>query len=235
MNRRDLLKSFCLIAAYGAARLTHAEILSGEVPWKAGKNDPPEPARAGLQFFSAAEAAMVAAMVDRIIPADSLSISGSEAGCVRFIDNQLAGPFGRAETQYRLGPFKAGTSAQGPQWEQTPAQFYRVGLACIENHCRVMHGAGFAQLKAEQQDDILRQLEAGSLDLNGLNVKGFFNIVLQNVREGFFADPIYGGNKDMAGWKMLGFPGARYDYRDYMARKGEDWKIAPISLAGTPR
>jgi gluconate 2-dehydrogenase gamma chain len=232
MNRRDLLKSFALIAAYGAARLTHAEIITGAVPWVAGKNDPPVPAKNGLQFLTPAEAAIVAAMADRIIPADELSVSGSEAGCVRYIDNQLAGPFGNAETQYRLGPFKAGTAAQGPQWEQTPAQFYRVGLACVDHHCQTKYGKGYAALDVEKQDAILRELEAGTLDLNGLNVKGFFNIVLQNVREGFFADPIYGGNKDMAGWKMLGFPGARYDYREYMPRKGEDWKIAPISLAG---
>ncbi len=52
--------------------------------------------------------------------------------------------------------------------------------------------------------------------------------------EGFFADPIYGGNKGMVSWKMLGFPGARYDYRDYIGRHNENLKLQPVSIADLP-
>jgi gluconate 2-dehydrogenase gamma chain len=55
------------------------------------------------------------------------------------------------------------------------------------------------------------------------------------VREGFLADPVYGGNKDMASWKMLGFPGARYDFRDYMDQKGKKQHFIPVSLVSNSR
>ncbi len=54
--------------------------------------------------------------------------------------------------------------------------------------------------------------------------------MLQNAREGYLSDPLYGGNKDMAGWKMIGFPGARYDYRPYLTRRGEELNLIPVSL-----
>jgi gluconate 2-dehydrogenase gamma chain len=50
--------------------------------------------------------------------------------------------------------------------------------------------------------------------------------------EGFFADPIYGGNRDMAGWKLVGFPGARYDYRDWVERHNEAYPLPPVSIMG---
>src|SRR3546814_11729955 len=35
----------------------------------------------------------------------------------------------------------------------------------------------------------------------------FFPLVITHTRQGFYADPIYGGNKDQIGWKHIGFPG----------------------------
>jgi hypothetical protein len=77
---------------------------------------------------------------------------------------------------------------------------------------------------ADQQDALSTQLESGQLALGAVDSKSFSNLVLQNVREGFCGDPIYGDNKDMAGWKMVGFPGAQYDFRDVIRRRGEDLK-----------
>jgi hypothetical protein len=53
---------------------------------------------------------------------------------------------------------------------------------------------------------------------------------LQNVMEGFWSDPIYGGNKNMIGWKLIGFPGARYDHRDFVSRHGEPYPLPPVGL-----
>ena len=46
------------------------------------------------------------------------------------------------------------------------------------------------------------------------------------MQKGFFADPIYGGNRDMVAWKMIGFPGARYDYLDWVDRHNERLSVA---------
>jgi gluconate 2-dehydrogenase gamma chain len=56
--------------------------------------------------------------------------------------------------------------------------------------------------------------------------------VIKDVQMGFFADPIYGGNRDMAGWKMIGFPGARYNYLDWISRHNERFPLPPVSITG---
>ena len=74
--------------------------------------------------------------------------------------------------------------------------------------------------RTDDQDKVLTGIEKGETDLPGVNGESFFGMLLQNTVEGFFCDPIYGGNRDMAGWKLIGFPGARYDYRDYVGKHG---------------
>ena len=64
------------------------------------------------------------------------------------------------------------------------------------------------------------------------DLRAFFELLLQNTMEGFFADPSYGGNRDMVGWKMIGFPGYHYDYRDYVRRYNEDYKLPRLSIGG---
>lgn len=74
-------------------------------------------------------------------------------------------------------------------------------------------------------------MEDGKIDLGAqVNSQAFFELMLQNAREGYLADPIYGGNKNMVGWKMIGFPGARYDYRLYIERRNENLALIPVSL-----
>jgi gluconate 2-dehydrogenase gamma chain len=77
-------------------------------------------------------------------------------------------------------------------------------------------------------------LESGAVELEGVDGKGFFDILLKDLQGGFFADPVYGGNRDMCAWKMIGFPGARYDYRDWVARHNERYPYPPVSIAGRP-
>jgi gluconate 2-dehydrogenase gamma chain len=228
--RRKFLSSLVLMAA-GIA-VAKARVIFGGMPWFKDPVVLPEPVVPdGWKFFTANEVAAVEAIADRLIPADELSIGGKDAGCALFIDRQLSGDYGRAATQYRLGDIRPGTPSQGPQFKDTPAERYRAGLESLDDHCKQsFSGKAFNELSPAQQDALLTQLEAGSLQLATVDSKAFFNMVLQNVREGFFADPIYGGNKDMAGWKMLGFPGAQYDFRDVIGRQGEDLKIIPISL-----
>ncbi len=75
-------------------------------------------------------------------------------------------------------------------------------------------------------------LEKGGIELEGVDGKSFFETLLKDVQEGFFADPLYGGNKDMCSWKIIGFPGARYDYRDWVLRHNERYPLPPVSIMG---
>lgn len=211
-----------------------AATISGALPWMGGRSTAPSPVFPGdLRFFTATEAATMEAIVDRLIPADDLSPGGKDAGCVVFIDAQLAGPFGGAGGQYTRAPFMPGSPQQGYQGEDTPATRYRKGLKGLADHVAgKFPGKSFVTLSPKDQDDLLKGLEAGRVALNGVDAKSFFALVLQNTMEGFFADPIYGGNKDMVAWKMLGFPGARYDYRDWIDRHNEAYPLPPMSIMG---
>jgi gluconate 2-dehydrogenase gamma chain len=77
-----------------------------------------------------------------------------------------------------------------------------------------MPGKGFADLDDQTKDNVLRGVEDGAFSLDGVDGKAFFATVIRDVQMGFFADPLYGGNRDMVAWKMIGYPGARYNYLD---------------------
>ncbi|MGH6860845.1 MAG: gluconate 2-dehydrogenase subunit 3 family protein [Phyllobacterium sp.] len=235
LNRRRFLSSVAVFLAAGtSAGLAHS--LSGSLPWAPLASDPPRPVvPGGWYFFTPQEAAMVEAIVDRIIPADEISMGGREAGCAVYIDRQLTGPFGTSSRLYTKGPFLPGLPTQGYQEEANPAQRYRSGLAAIDAFLEQRDGKGFVELTAEQQDTFLAELEAGKIELgNGIKGPGLFGLILQNTMEGFFADPIYGGNKDMVSWRMIGFPGARYDYRDHIAKHNVEYPHPPVSISGRP-
>lgn len=236
MQRRDFLSSALALAAASTLPVARGEVISGGQPWEPGVASlPPLPQvrQGGLAFFNQHEFQTAEAIADRLIPADDLSIGGKDAGCATFIDRQLAGDYGKGTTLYRLGRFVKGTFEQGTQSPLTPAERWRKGLVVMDGYCNAKFGKPFVQLEGGQQDDVLRSFESNEVAVgsdfdNG--AKEIFEQVLANVREGFLADPIYGGNKDMASWKMLGFPGARYDFRDVIAKKGQKLKIIPTSL-----
>jgi gluconate 2-dehydrogenase gamma chain len=233
IRRRRLLASSAMMLVGFAA---DARTLSGTRPWWPGAGEPPAPIIPGpWQFFSAEEGATVEALVDRLIPHDALSVSGKEAGCAVFIDRQLAGFYGTSERLYMRPPFLPGTPMQGMQNPLTPAAQYHQALAALHAWCRIAYvGKMPADLSAEQRDSLLKGLEGGQIKLDGADGRGFFELLLANTMEGFFADPLYGGNRDFAGWNMLGFPGARYDYRDQIGRHNERLELKPVGITGRP-
>ncbi|SNB65570.1 gluconate 2-dehydrogenase gamma chain [Arboricoccus pini] len=175
----------------------------------------------------------IGAIFDRLIPADEFGPSATEAGCIEFLDAQLAGPFGQGAALYREGPRAPDEDkmVQKAQFIATPRERYATGLKALDAWATNKHGAPFADLEAARQDEILAGMENGDIELAPeVNTKAFFELMLQNVREGYFSDPIYGGNKNMAGWKMIGFPGARYDYRLYADRTGQKLDLEPVNL-----
>jgi gluconate 2-dehydrogenase gamma chain len=234
LGRRSFIKRSLALGVAGAVGLgssAKADTYAGEVPWKAGAADAPQATPPG--FLSAAEREFIDAAVARLIPADDSGPGGREAGCTEFIDRQLAGPFGRAESLYMQGPWAQGVSTQGFQSRLTPAQSYRIAIAAVEAYCATTYpGKSFATLSAAQQDELLAALESGTANLGGTDPKGFFEMLLQNTLEGFWSDPLYGGNRDFVGWNLIGFPGARYDYSDHIAKVGERFPLPPVGLKG---
>ncbi len=232
VSRRALLFGTVALAVTSA----HARVIRGGMPWAPDQADPPQPATPGpWQFFTPEEGADVEAIVDRIIPPDPDTPGGKDAGCAVYIDRQLAGPYGNSRGHYMRPPFRDGNKEQGEQSPLTPNMRYRVSLASLDKHCHdAFVGKRFAQLTAQQQDGIIGDLESGKLALENASGRGFFELILNDTTQGFLADPIYGGNRDMCAWKMIGFPGARYDYRDWVTRHNEPYPYPPIGIGAHP-
>jgi gluconate 2-dehydrogenase gamma chain len=235
LRRRELLATTAVALAFSGTT-AEALVVQGNLPWAPFAGTPPKAVQPGpWVFFTAEEGAAVEALVDRLIPPDPQTPGGKDAGCAVFIDRQLAGPYGTAEALYMRGPFAEGTPQQGDQSPLTPAVRYREALAALDKYCRANYaGAPFVNLSDDQKDKVISRLEQGSLTLDGVDGGMFFAQLLGNTREGFFADPIYGGNRDMVGWKMIGYPGARYDYRDWVERHNERYPLPPVGFAGRP-
>ena len=235
-GRRQFLFATTALIGLSPAALA-ARTIREEVPWEPAQAWPPEAARPGpWLFFTAEEGAMVEAIVDRLIPADELGPGGKEAGCAVFIDRQLAGPYGRAEGMYMQGPFPPNPlPTQGFQSPHAPAEAYRIGLKALAGYVAAQHGGKtLPQLSPQELDALLTAMEKGEARGEGFNGRAVFEMIYANTMEGFFADPIYGGNRDMAGWKLIGFPGTRYDFRDVIARPNTRYTLPPTSLLGRP-
>jgi gluconate 2-dehydrogenase gamma chain len=126
-----------------------------------------------------------------------------------------------------------GTRSQGHQSEKGPAQEYREGLAAQDRTCKAKFGGkAFADLSDPDEDAVLKGLESGELTFDGADGKAFFAMVIKDVQIGFFADPIYGGNRDMVAWKMIGYPGSRYNYLDWVNRHNQRFPLRPVSMTG---
>jgi gluconate 2-dehydrogenase gamma chain len=233
LSRRSLLASTAALLIVGTTA-ARARTLAGGLPWEAGTASPPVMVRPGpWMFFTADEASLVEAAVDRLIPPDNRGPGGKDAGCAVFIDRQLAGPYGRDEGLYTRPPFMPGAATQGYQMPDTPAARYRAGLRALSDYIKsTFGGKSFRDLSPDDQDKVLKGLEAGSIELKDVKSAAFFTLLLQNTQEGFFADPVYGGNREMSGWKLVGFPGARYDYRDWVDRHNETYPLPPVSIMG---
>jgi gluconate 2-dehydrogenase gamma chain len=236
VTRRELLSASAVISSTLAVggETAEARIIAGEVPWAPGMASAPQAVSPGpYRFLGADEVKFIDAAVARLIPADELGAGAKEAGATFFIDRQLAGSYGSADRWYMQGPWDHGTQSQGYQTRYTPAQFYRAAIKAIDTYCRnTYQSQAFAELPAEDQDHILSGLENGQIKLAGVDGEGFFGLLLQNTVEGFFSDPLYGGNRDMVGWRLIGFPGARYDYRPYVGKHGERIDLPPVGLKG---
>jgi gluconate 2-dehydrogenase gamma chain len=157
-------------------------------------------------FFNDEHAAAVAAFAERLMPGAPGKPGATDANVINYIDLALAGAY--ADQQ----------------------DFYRRGLAQLDAYCRKTYDQPFVKLIPAQQDDVIGALEQGKASEFGFpTAQAFFNTLRAHTMEGMFADPVYGGNKDFAGWKLVGFPGAQLFYTGADLASKEAFARAPIT------
>jgi gluconate 2-dehydrogenase gamma chain len=226
--RRNFLKGAGAAGTAAAAALTtgslaHAQEQASQPQLQTQQSPPPtEP----LHTLTPTEAAFFSAAYDTFIPADQFSPSGTDCGLVVYIDRQLAGAWGTGAKFYRSGPFVTGKPEQGYQLNLTPREYFGAGIAAANEWSRRTYGKDFDRLDPATRDTALKAMDAGKADFVDVNGKYFFDLLYQSAMEGFFADPIYGGNRDKVSWKMVGYPGLPATY----ASKAEEYRGKKINL-----
>lgn len=187
----------------------------------------------GYTFLSRSEVRFLDAAVSRIIPTDELGPGAKEAGVVVFLDRELGGDYGANVRTYTDGPYGPYTPYQGYQLPITVADVYRISIDAVDRYCIEALGKPFADLTSQAQDNIL----AGVNDLARRTANGnapadlFFQLLLRDTKDGYFSDPIYGGNRHMIGWKLIGYPGAGRGYLQDIFKINTPYTAAPVGMA----
>jgi gluconate 2-dehydrogenase gamma chain len=233
-SRRSFLKRTIAIAPLAAISTSATALLPTADGRTLSAPPPNQPAEENYQpgYFTPEEWAFVNAACDQLIPKDHVGPGAVELGVPQYIDRQMQTPYGDASRWYMEGPFLKGEAEFGYQSKLTPKQQYRLGIRAINAYCRANFGGkAFAELQPAQQTAFLKQMEAGEVK-DEFNLKTFFNgFLLTNVMEGYFCDPMHGGNKNMAAWKMMGYPGVRADYVEW-AVESKPYPYGPVSMYG---
>jgi gluconate 2-dehydrogenase gamma chain len=197
---------------------------------------PPAPAAAPQAepplILNETEHAFVVAAVDTLIPADELSPSGSECGVATYIDRQLASAWGGGAKMYRAGPFFKGKPEQGYQLPLTPAEFFAAGIAAANAWSRKTYGRDFDRLDSDKRIEAMTAMQEGKAEFADVSSRAFFARLMALTMEGFFGDPIYGGNRNKASWRMLGYPGLPATYANLIDEYRDKRYVAePQSIA----
>jgi gluconate 2-dehydrogenase gamma chain len=228
--RRKFLLGAGLASTAVASGLTDAAAQPAQAPGQtpSAAAAQPEP----LLALNETEFAFVVAAVDTLIPADELSPSGSDCGVAVFIDRQLASAWGGGAKMYRSGPFVKGKPEQGYQLPLTPAEFLIAGIGAANAWSRKTYGRDFDRLDPDKRVEALKAMEAGQAEFADFSARAFFARLLDMTMQGFFADPIYGGNRNKAGWKMIGFPGLPATYANLFEQyRDKPYVVEPQSIA----
>jgi gluconate 2-dehydrogenase gamma chain len=215
MSKHDeARRAFLIRAAVGAGAVAGAglvpDALAQDHERHAAANAPApaQPHSTGVghgAFLNDDDAATIAAFTERLMPGAPGKPGGHDAGVLNYIDLALAGAY--ADLQ----------------------DFYRRGLASLDAYCRKTHNAPFQRLDAARQDEVITALEGDkATGFTWPTPQAFFNTVRTHTMEGMFADPIYGGNKDFAGWLLVGFPGAQPLFSPADMQSREAFSGAPI-------
>jgi gluconate 2-dehydrogenase gamma chain len=188
ISRRDILRRAGLAGA--AAVAAPAGVLaSAAAPATAEPLEPAQaaaaPRREAFENLSAAEAELLDAIVDRLIPSDAQGPGAREARVVHYIDRALGGALASSR----------------------PA--YAAGLASLDRYATSSRGKRFLDLPDTDKDSVLIDVETGAATGFTRSSAQFFALMLNHTRQGMFGDPYYGGNANFIGWDLLGYPGVR--------------------------
>jgi gluconate 2-dehydrogenase gamma chain len=234
LSRRSFFKAAGTAAAALGAQ-AHG-LTSAAEPTAAGRGGgAASTAPTAYMFFQPDEARFIEAATERLIPEDQNGPGALAAGVPNYLDRQLAGAWGAGERLYRAGPWREGEPEQGYQLPYTPAELFRNALRGIREDVQRRRQTSFDKLPVAEQDAYLESLQKGRQDLQGVPAHVFFESLLELSIEGFFSDPVYGGNKDMAAWRMIGFPGAYASFYDLVDQHGIAYTRPPMSMGENSR
>jgi hypothetical protein len=135
------------------------------------------------------QSALLEAIVERIIPSDASGPGGKEAGAAAYIERSLR------------GGLAGGLGAAAP--------LYAAGLPAVDAYAASAYGGSFTSLSLDKQDAVLADLAAGKATGFTPDSATFFAALREHTVQGMFSDPIYGGNKNFAGWDLIGYPGVK--------------------------
>ena len=157
-------------------------------------------------FFNDNDAVVIAALTERIMPDAPGKPGARAAGVLNYIDLALAGAY------------------------KDQQDFYRSGLTQLDAHCHAQYKRGFAALQPDQQDEVVGALAAGKAEaFTWPTAQAFFRTLRTHTMEGMFADPVYGGNRDFAGWRLIGFPGSQMEYTEADLKSDKAFTRVPIT------
>ena len=165
-----------------------------------------------LMYFTPEQYRITEAATERIFPKDHNGPGAKELLVAYYIDHQLAGGWGTGTKEYTSGPFYPGEPTQGYQGRMNRQQIFGIGLKAIQDLSLKTYENPFEKLSEEEQDAILTEFAEGKVELIGMKSDYFFSVLRSATLEGAYADPLYGGNKDMEGWKMKNFPGHQMSF-----------------------
>lgn len=225
-SRRSIIKSLFFVPVAVAGAAGAARGLMAEAAETSAANYQPN-------FFNADEWRFVNAACDRLIPHDEHGPGAVELGVPEFLDRHMQTPYASGDIWYMQGPFLEAEPEFGYQGRLSLRDMIRTGIKALDGYCvHQFGGKKFADLDSKRQESVLKDAEGGKLKLDDISEKLFFSQLLNEVRNGYFADPKYGGNKGMGSWKMIGYPGMRADYIDWVGVRDKPYPIGPVDLSG---
>ncbi|MBD8026141.1 gluconate 2-dehydrogenase subunit 3 family protein [Ureibacillus sp. Re31] len=184
-----------------------------------------------LMFFTPEQYSTIEAATEQIFPETEIGPGAKSLLVAYFIDHQLAGAWGLNSKEYTQGPFSPEASPLfGYQTHLNRQQIFTLGINLLNDEAKKRFDNTFYSITAEQQVEILKAVEADEVTMKAAIKPSFFFKLLRGATlEGAYSDPLYGGNKDMAGWKMKNFPGHQMSFKNII-EKEEFVAIEPQGL-----
>lgn len=236
-NKEFSRRRFVKNSSYAAGGLIGGGLLGSLLGIKLDGSDEetPKPIKHGanqafMYFTSEADFKTLSAATERIFPEDENGPGAIELGVPYFIDHQLAGSYGHNSQEYMQGPFKEGSDFQGYQTPLKRHEIFMEGISALNRESNKKNETAFNEVDEDKQDDILKKFENDKVKLKGVKASMFFDLLKDATMAGAYADPLYGGNIGMEGWKMKEFPGHQMSYASKVDNK-DFTKIEPQSLA----